>query len=180
MNTRKTSIALLVAATFVAAGCSNSPEPPLPPAPNMAPQLAAIANLTTDQDTQVGPVEFGISDDLTPPNQLTVTAAVDSGSPFPADSVTLAGDGATRSITLKPLESATGMANVTVSVIDASGLKATRSFTITVNARAASVKDAITTTFSKTDADDPTPLNGLTFTQDADDEAAFAGLVGDP
>ncbi len=180
MKTRKTSIALLVAATFVAAGCSNSPDRPDPPAVNMAPQLAAIANVTVDQDTQVGPVEFAVTDDMTPANQLTVTATLDGTTPFPADGVTLAGTGATRSITLKPLESTTGTANVTVSVIDAAGLKATRSFGVTVNARAASVKDAVTTTFAKGEADDATALNGFTFTQDADDPATFAGLVETP
>lgn len=180
MKTRKTSIALLVAATCVAAGCSNSPKPPEPPQANMPPQLAAIDNVTTDQDTQVGPLEFGVADDTTPANQLTVTAVVDSATPFPTDGVTLAGTGATRSITLKPLESATGAANVTVSVIDADGLKATRTFGITVNARAASVKDAVTTTFAKGETDDATTLNGFTFTQDADDPDTFAGLVGAP
>jgi hypothetical protein len=180
MKTRKTSIALLVAATCVAAACSNSPKTPEPPAANMAPQLAAIANVTTDQDTTVGPLEFAVSDDVTPPNQLTVTATLDGTTPFPTDGVTLAGTGATRSITLKPLESTTGTANVTVTVIDASGLKATRSFGITVNARAASVKDAVAATFTKTETDDATPLNGFTFTQDADDPDTFAGLVAAP
>lgn len=180
MKPRKTSIALLAVATCVAAGCSNSPDRPPPPAANMAPQLAAIADVTIDQDTPVGPVEFGVTDDMTPANQLTVTAAVDSASPFPADSVQLEGTGATRSITLTPLEAATGTANVTVTVIDAAGLKATRTFGITVNARAASVKDAVTATFAKAESDDATTLNGFTFTQDADDPATFAGLVGEP
>jgi hypothetical protein len=180
MTTRSSSIALLVAATCVAAGCSNSPEPPDPTPVNMAPQLAAIANVTTNQDTVVGPLEFTVADDLTPANQLTVTATLDGATPFPADGVTLSGTGTTRSITLIPLESATGTATVTVTVIDSVGLKATRSFGIAVNARAASVKDAVTTTFAKGETDDATTLNGFTFTQDADDSDTFAGLVGSP
>ena len=180
MTTRKTSIALLMAATCVAASCSNSPKPPQPPATNMAPQLTAIANVTTDQDTMVGPLEFAVTDDMTAPNQLTVTATVDGTTPFPTDGVTLAGTGATRSITLRPLEAATGTANVTVTVIDAAGLKATRSFGITVNARIASVKETFTNTFAKAETDDATPLNGFTFTQDADEPDTFAALVGVP
>ena len=180
MNSRKT-FALLTATTLVVAGCSSSdrPEPPMVPA-NEAPTLAAIANVTTNQDTVVGPIEFGVNDDTTPANQLTVTAAVDGGSPIPPDGVQVGGTGAARSITLKPLESSTGTANVTVSVIDAEGLKTSRAFTVMVNARNASVRDAVLSTFTKSEADDATTLNGFTFTQDADEATTFDGLLGNP
>ena len=147
---------------------------------NEAPMLAAIANVTTSQDTVVGPIEFGVNDDTTPANQLTVRATVDGGSPIPADGVQLGGTGATRSITLAPLESSTGTANVTVSVIDAQGLKTSRAFTVVVNARNASVRDAVVSTFAKAEADTATTLNGFTFTQDADEATTFDGLLGNP
>jgi hypothetical protein len=182
MNSRKTSLALLAAATWVAAGCSNNSNSPpdVPMAPNQAPTIAAIADVTTNQDTVVGPLDFVVGDDTTPANQLTVTAMVDGTMPFPADGVTLEGSGSTRSLTLTPLESATGTANVTISAVDAQGLMTTRAFSILVNARTASVRDAVLSTFAKMDGDEATPLNGFTFTQDADDPAAFAALVGEP
>jgi hypothetical protein len=181
MNPRNTSLALLVATTFVVAGCSSSDRPKPPPmATNAPPAVAAIANVTANQDTVVGPIEFAIGDDTTPANQITVTAAVDGGTPFPADNVQLAGTGATRSITLKPLESTTGTANVTVTAIDAQGLRATRAFSVVVNARNASVRDAVLTTFAKNESDDATALNGFTFAQDADDPTTFDGLLGNP
>jgi hypothetical protein len=181
MNSRNNSLALLAATTLVVAGCSSSDRPKPPPmATNMPPVVAAVANVTANQDTVVGPLEFAISDDTTPANQLTVTASVDGTTPFPADSVQLAGTGATRSITLAPLEAATGTANVTITVIDAQGLKATRAFSVVLNARNASVRAAVMSTFAKNAVDDATALNGFTFTQDADDPATFDGLLGNP
>lgn len=181
MTSRNTSLALLAATTLVVAGCSSSDRPKPPPmAANMPPVVAAVANVTANQDTVVGPLEFAISDDTTPPNQLTVTAAVDGVTPFPADGVQLAGTGTTRSITLKPLEATTGTANVTLSVIDAQGLKSTRAFSVVLNARNASVRDTVMSTFVKNEGDDATTLNGFTFAQDADDPATFDGLVGNP
>lgn len=181
MNPRNTSLALLAATTFVVAGCSSSDRTAPPPmTANMPPVVAAIANVTADQDTVVGPLEFSVSDDTTPANQITVTAAADGGTPFPADSVQLGGTGATRSITLRPLESTTGTANITVTAIDAQGLKTMRAFSVVLNARNASVRDAVMSTFAKNEADDATALNGFTFAQDADDPATFDELLGNP
>lgn len=180
MNTRKTSLALLAATTWVVAACSNNDRPPPPPpAVNMAPAVSTIANVTANQDTVVGPVEFGVTDDGTPANQLTVVAMVDGTTLFPADGVVLGGTGATRNVTLTPFEATTGTANVTIRVTDAQGLATTRSFMVTVNAQVASIKDSVFSTFAKGDADAATTLNGFTFTQDADDAAAFAALLGD-
>lgn len=180
MMTRNT-LALLAATTFVVAGCSSSDRPDAPPmAMNAPPVVAAIANVTTNQDTVVGPLEFSVSDDSTPVSQLTVTATVDGTTPFPADGVQIGGTGATRNVTLRPLESSTGTANVTVTVIDAQGLKATRAFAVMVNARNASVRDTVVSTFARNETDDATALNGFTFAQDADDPATFDALLGNP
>ena len=182
MNTRKTQFALLTATALAVAGCSSSYSPPDPPPQpdNQAPLVSAIANVSSAQDTVVGPVEFAINDDSTPANMLVVTAALDGAMPFPADAVVLGGSGATRSVTLTPLEASTGAANVTVTVKDAQGLVTSRAFRVTVNARDASVRDAVMSTFAKQEADAATTLNGFTFTQDADDPATFATLVGEP
>lgn len=182
MKTRHMKCALLAATALAVAGCSGSYSPPDPPQPqaNEAPLVSAIADVSSGQDTVVGPVEFAINDDTTPANMLVVSAAVDGATPFPADAVVIGGSGATRSVTLTPLEATTGAANVTVTVKDAQGLVTTRAFRVTVNARDASVRDAVMSTFAKQEADEATTLNGFTFTQDADDPATFASLVGEP
>ena len=178
MNSHMRNLALLTATTFVVVGCSNNNERDPPMAMNAPPAITAIADVSVNQDTLVGPVEFGVSDDTTPANQLTVTAVTDGEALIPMDGVMLAGEGATRGITLTPLEAATGSANVSITVIDAEGLRTTRAFTITVNSRSASVRDAVISTFAKRDTDDATTLNGFTFAQDADDPQAFVELIG--
>jgi hypothetical protein len=54
---------------------------------------------------------------------------------------------------------------------------ATRAFKVTVNAKGASIRDTALSTFAKATTDDPTPINGFTFAQDADDPATFAALI---
>jgi len=170
--------ALAAATTLVVAACGGGKGGPAPaPMGNTAPSIAAISDRSADQDTLVGPIEFGVSDAETPANQLTVTVGTAGTAVFPADGVMLTGTGPMRAITLMPLEAATGSENITVAVIDGSGLRTTRSFQVTVNARAASMRDWSLTTFAKAETDAVTPVNGYTFTQDADDPAIYAPLL---
>jgi hypothetical protein len=182
MNPRKTSLALLTATTLVVAACSSNNDNYEPPEPmvNQAPTIAAIAGKMENQDVVIGPFDVAIQDNETPAAQLTVTAVADSTALFPPDGVVLGGSGTTRTLTLTPLEARTGTATITVTVIDGEGLRATQAFNVTVNARNASVRDAVLATFAKANADEPTPLNGFTFTQDADDPAVFEALVHAP
>lgn len=180
-KTTRSSIAVLAATTLVVAACSSSSpdrmEPP-PPAANSAPAVSAIEDKTINQDSIVGPIEFGISDSESDAGLLVVTAAVDGTTVVPADGLTLGGSGRLRSVTLTPLEAATGTVNVTVTVTDPQGAATTRAFTVTVNARAASVRDTALTTFAKGETDAVTEVNGFTFAQDADDPAIFEPLIG--
>jgi hypothetical protein len=180
MKTRKQMLALLAATTCVVAGCSSGGDygDPDEPMANQAPAISNVISKTEFQDTVIGPLAFEVQDDQTPAAQLTVTAAADLETLFPADGLVLAGDGATRNLTLTPLEAATGSANVTLTVTDAQGAASTRTFTVTVNAREASIREWALTTFAKGESDDATAMNGFTFTQDADDPAIFEPLIG--
>lgn len=174
-------LVLLAAATLVVAACSSSSgddmQTPPPAAANYAPTLAAIADRNSDQDTVVGPIAIAIGDRESDAALLTVTAVTDGTGVVPDDGVTLGGSGAARSISLTPLEAATGAVNVTLTVTDPQGAVATRAFRVTVNSRPASVRDVTLTTIAKGESDDSTPVNGFTFTQDADDPAIFAPLI---
>ncbi|MEO8016400.1 MAG: hypothetical protein ABI769_01190 [Pseudomonadota bacterium] len=184
MNVHKTkpgALVLLAAATLVVAACSSKSRDAMqlpPPPANYAPTLSAIADQTSDQDTMVGPIEFSVADQESAASALTVTAVADGASVVPADGVTLGGSGAMRTITVTPLEAATGAVMVTLTVTDPDGAVATRAFRLTVNARPASVRDTTLSTFAKGETDDVTVVNGLTFTQDADDAAIFEPLIG--
>jgi hypothetical protein len=184
MTSRKTDIARLAvfaAATFVVAACSSNDNDrrPVPPsaAVNFPPTVADLPDRTSSQDTTVGPIEFAIGDRETDAAALMVTAVADGTSVVPADGIMLGGTGAVRTITLTPLEAATGTVNVTLTVTDAAGAIANSAFQVTVNSRPASLRDTTLTTFAKGASEDATPVNGFTFTQDADDGAAFAPLI---
>jgi uncharacterized lipoprotein YajG len=185
MNSHKTKfggLVLLAATTLVVAACGSSNDndnmTPPPPAANDAPAVSGISDKISNQDTVVGPIDFGISDRESAASLLTVTATADGTSVVPADGLVLGGSGAVRNITLTPLESATGAVNVTLTVTDPQGAATTRSFRVTVNARSASMRDASLTTFAKAQTDEATVVNGVTYTQDADDPAIFDPLIG--
>lgn len=178
MELRKPASLALLAATILVAACGSDRDSPSPMQPqNTAPAMSAIANQAANQDTVVGPIEFGITDAESNVNALTLTASADSANLFPADGIVLAGTGPTRSITLTPFEARTGTATIAVLVTDPDGAATTRTFTVTVNARAASIKSSVLDTFAKAENAAPTTVGGYTFTQDADDPAAFAGLI---
>ena len=181
VKTSRSSLAVLAATTLVVAACSSSSPDgmePSPPAANSAPAVSAITDKDSNQDTVVGPIEVSISDSQSSADLLVVTAAADGTDVVPADGLTLGGSGAVRTVTLTPLEAATGTVNVTVTVTDPQGASTTRAFAVKVNARAASVRDTALATFAKGEADAVTELNGFTFAQDAEDPAIFEPLIG--
>jgi hypothetical protein len=165
--------ALLAATTLVVAACGGGGggdggyTPPSPAPQNTAPTIGAISDRTADQDT-VTTFEVAVSDAETAAGMLAVTAKADGNALFPADDgVVLAGSGATRMLTLTPLEARTGTATITVTATDAQGLSTSRSFNVNVNAKYASAWATMAATLRKGANDEPTQLNGLTFQQDA-------------
>ena len=169
----------LLSAALLAAGCSSNgydgDSPPPPPA-NQAPVVSAIADVTVAQDTVIGPLTFSVMDESDVAN-LNVSASASTNTLFPADGIAVGGAGGARTLTLTPFEAVSGTAVITVTVRDPTGMTTLRTFNVAVTARAASVRDTTLTTFAKVDGADPTPVNGFTFTQDADDPAAFAALI---
>jgi len=178
-STNSLGSALLAAATLVVAACGggNDSNGGMQPASNTAPVMSAIVDRSVDQDTTLG-IEFGIADRESAAGTLKLTAVADSAAVFPTDALTLSGTGATRTLTLTPLEAATGVTSITLTLTDPQGATATRTFRVSVNARGASMKNVALATFAKGEADEPTMVNGLTFAQDADDPAIFQPLIG--
>ena len=169
---------LLAATTLVVAACSSGggTDPP-----TAAGQHRAGHRCDHGQDaptrTRWSQSTSAIEDRETAADSLIVSAAADGTALFPADGVVLSGSGATRTLTLTPLEATTGTATISLRVTDAAGLEATRSFQVAVNAKNASIRALTFDTFAKADADAPTTINGLTIQQDADDPAVFAALI---
>ena len=177
-KTRTPNLALLAATTLVVAACgSSNPQPMTSTAPmNSAPVISGIVDKSIDQDSTLS-VDFGVQDQETAADALKVSAVANDGSLFPADGVVLSGSGATRTLTLTPLEAATGTAAISILVTDADGGYAARTFRVAVNAKTVSMKSWTTDTFARGEGDAAASLNGVTFQQDADDPAAFAALL---
>ena len=178
MNGNKLNLAALAAATLVVAACGGGDGGSMPPPPpsNSAPAISAISDRSLDQDTAVS-IDFGVDDRESGAGSLMVSAAADGAAVFPADGVVLSGSGATRTLTLTPLEATTGTATIAIRVADPDGAVSTRSFAVSVNAKNNSIKSMALDTFAKAEGDVPTTINGWTIQQDADDPATFAALI---
>ena len=105
---------------------------------NDAPTLAAIGNMTINEDAGVQTVGLsGISTGAPNENQtLTVTAISSNPSLIPNPTVSYASPNATGSLSFTPVANANGSATITVTVNDgqAANNTAVQTFTVTVNA----------------------------------------------
>jgi len=177
-KTRNRNLALLAATTLLVAACGGSDHQSMTStAPmNRAPVISGITDKSVDQDTPLS-VDFSVQDPETMADKLKVTAIASDGTVFPADGLVLSGTGATRTLTLTPREAATGATSIALLVTDADGAFSSRTFNVSVNAKTVSMKSWTTDAFAKGEGDMASPLNGLTFQQDADDSESFAALL---
>lgn len=178
MNRNKSRLAALASATLGIAACGSGDggSMPAPPPSNSAPAISAINDRSSDQDTTVS-IDFGVDDRESGASSLMVSAAADGTTLFPTDGVVLSGSGATRTLTLTPLEARSGTATISIRVADPDGAVTTRTFTVAVSAKNNSIKAMTIDTFAKAGSDVPTKINGWTIQQDADDPMTFAGLI---
>jgi len=98
---------------------------------NGAPTISPIADQTTDEDTQAGPVSFSIGDSGAAPESLSVNATSNNPALVPDSNILLSGSGANRSITLTPAENQNGNATITI-VVGNGQATANRSFALSV------------------------------------------------
>lgn len=99
---------------------------------NDAPTLTAISGQSIDEDGIVGPVSFTVADVETAPGSLTLSGNSSNPTLVPNGNITFGGNGANRTVTIRPSTNQTGSAQITVSVSDGSAV-GTRVFTVTVN-----------------------------------------------
>ena len=106
-------------------------EPNFVPTTNRAPVIAGLVDQFTGLGTPTAPLPFGISDDQTSPENLSVDVASSNPLLLPSGNITVGGSGHFRTLTLTPLPFQTGTTTVTVAVSD--GTFTTRqSFLLTV------------------------------------------------
>ncbi len=110
-----------------------------------APTMAALSNVTINEDAVTPTIAVTVGDTDTDVNTLLVTATSSNTTLVPntGSALNIGGSGANRTLVVTPAANRNGTSTITVTVSDG-GQTATRSFTLTVNA----VNDAPTVTRS--------------------------------
>jgi hypothetical protein len=169
----------LLATAAVMTGCGGNGDPGSAPSPtpqNAAPVVSAIPAQTVNQDTSTAALAFTVSDDGGAAS-VSVLVSSEDATLFPPYGLVLGGTGANRTITVTPAEGATGTARVSVTAMDAQGGLTSSVFPVTVRAVSQSIATYTNSTFVQMEGDTPAQVSGITFVQDADDEATFAPLL---
>lgn len=110
------------------------------PGANTPPSIAAIADQILLVDATSAPIPFTVGDAETAPGALTVTATSANTALIPNFRLTLAGTGASRTLTLRPRAAQYGTAVITVTVSDGTATASTQ-FTLTVGLPPPAVTD---------------------------------------
>jgi VCBS repeat-containing protein len=101
---------------------------------NDNPTISAVADVTTNINTQAGPLNVTIADQETAAGSLTLSATSNNQAVVADNGITLGGSAGARTVTVAPVTGATGTATITLTVSDGSGGTATETFVVTVNA----------------------------------------------
>ena len=100
---------------------------------NDLPTIDPVADVTTNLNTQVGPIAVTIGDQETPAGSLTLGATSNNQAVVANSGIQLGGSGAARTVLITPVAGATGTATITLTVTDAANATATETFVVTVN-----------------------------------------------
>ncbi|MBA3685858.1 MAG: hypothetical protein H0W72_11550 [Planctomycetes bacterium] len=106
-------------------------SPFIPPPPNSAPTISAIADQVTAQGTALTGIAFTVGDAQTAAGSLTLVGASSNPALVPTSGIAFAGSGANRTVSITPASGASGSATITITVSDGS-LTASEPFVVTV------------------------------------------------
>lgn len=148
---------------------------------NDAPTIGSIADQTIGEDGVAGPLAFTVGDVEDGAGGLTLSATSSDPALLPPGNIAFGGSGATRTVTLTPVQDRHGSTTVTLTVTDSAGATASASFTLTVTpaddppeiapipAQATSEDTPVTVQVSVADAD--TPLAAVTLAATSSNQA---------
>jgi VCBS repeat-containing protein len=100
---------------------------------NSYPLIDQITDLTLNEDTTSGIIDFQIGDSETPANNLILTGITSNLSLVPEGNIVFGGSGANRTVTVTPASNQSGTATISITVNDGA-LTTTKTFVVTVNA----------------------------------------------
>jgi predicted small lipoprotein YifL len=170
--------AICAAATVLAvAGCGGSGYKSQPAPMDGPPSLSVIGDQSIDQDSPTAPIPFSVDDRETAAGSLAVTVTSSDTGIVAADGLVLGGDGASRTLTITPVEAAFGTASITLSAKDGAGQSVSRTFGVTVKPVFVSFTKFTSDTYATDENADVRPLKGFTLDTDADENpGAFDSL----
>lgn len=87
-------------------------------ADNDAPTINSVSNVTIQEDSNTGAIEFSIDDVETPESFLNVTATSSNPGLVPNGNIVLGGSGSARTVKVTPLANQSGTAEITLTVKD--------------------------------------------------------------
>lgn len=125
-----------------------------------APTITAIADQTTAEDTNTGPIPFTIGDVDTPIGSLVITLGSSNTTLAPVANMTLGGSGANRTVSILPALNQFGSTTISITVDDGT-TTAVREFELTVTP----VNDPPTiSAISNRTTNEDTPTGPISFT----------------
>lgn len=151
-------------------------------AQNDAPTIAAVSDISTNEDTAATSFTIDVGDAETP-NGLTVTATSSNTNVVATDSVSITGTGTTRAVVFTPVADASGTSTITLNVSDGT-TTTTETFLVTVNpqndnptisaiADVNATEDVAIAPFTFTLGDVDTNLDLVNFTVTSDNQAVI-------
>jgi len=103
------------------------------------PTISHTTNRTVAVNGTTGPIDFTVSDDKTPATNIVVTGTSSNTNIVPQSGIVFGGSGTNRTVTITPTTSQSGLAIITITATDSSGLSTPDSFTVTVASHAQAV-----------------------------------------
>jgi hypothetical protein len=181
----KPAIAMMAFASLVAGcggggggdgGSSSNGTPPM--SSNAAPTISGlVASQTVAQDEQSEQLAFSIGDAESPASDITLTVT-SSSAVIAQDGVQISGNGANRTLTVSPVEGASGNATVTVTATDPAGAFSTATVNVTVSSAQRSFTEMVDTAYAKSDDGEAEAVTGYSWVDDAsEDPDAFNHLL---
>ena len=101
---------------------------------NTAPTISKVENQTALRNTSTSSILFTVADQETAVGALTVAAVSSNKTLVPDSNLDVSGSGSNRTIVITPAADQIGTTTITLTVTDGGGMKASTSFTLTVNA----------------------------------------------
>ena len=83
--------------------------------------ISGIPNQKVSIGQSTGPIPFKLTDDITSPSDLTVSARSNNQTLVPNSNIDLGGSGANRTVEVTPVDGKWGLATIAVTVTDTDG-----------------------------------------------------------